>query len=957
MAKLSRQDLIEDDAIRSIITDLNKLEEQLNRIIKLQQTEIKSNYGQTAQELADLNRQIAMAESTLKQKNKVQQEEQKLTQQLNKSTDEEVRGKLRLQEATKEQRDSIRQLIREEKAQEGSIKSLRLANKRLRKERDQITTSTEEGRKAIQRINAEIDRNNAQVKENSDSMTQQKMNVGNYSDSIQDAIGSTGLFSREIAVLNAIQQSSSKILGILNKQTKANAVASKTAGASAKSMAVGTRISNVALKGLRATLVSLGIGVILIALGALVELFTQFQPVLDFTNKLFTALQGAIGAVVRSFGKLLSGDFKGFFTDVADGATDAWEAVERQVKAQRELEKQQQRTAKENARLNNQIKLNQRVARDTTRSDEDRRDAIEAINQATEQLLVNEKERIALEIEDLKAQAAQINNLDEREKKLTEVANKEAELIKIEGDLIVERDKAGKRQRELDREIEKRKEKQAKEEEKRLKESQKRWEDYTKRLEDIRISSIEDEGKRRIEQIRINANRELEEIIGNTIRAQELREAIIQQRDDKIAEIQAEIQSEKNKQLLDDELEMLKRRKNLYELKGQETLFVEQDIFEKQRELAKKELLKRYSEESRIVQEFEAETTELRRKMQADRDEQLNKEALERLKQNQELVRLEIQNEIDELGEMQIDKKRELEQELKEIEIQQVKDRLAEELQLVGDNETKKNLLREKARKEINAIEKRNITEVAQENQDAIVESFQELSQNVQQVLGELSNERKRQLEFQTKQVDQNVKTQQELAARGLDNQLAHTKQRQAELELERRREAEREERRQKALAYWALFTEFAKEEPNTAAGKALVQTAIAETIAGAFYDGTESLGDNDGAKPFASGRDGYLIRAHRGERIVPDYINKSLGGIKNEDLPDAINAYRNGSFMPFGFDSGSDKVVNELKKTQNEIRKSRIQVDWNSLDQRIERKIEGNVKKAIKHSLTKRRI
>lgn len=75
-----------------------------------------------------------------------------------------------------------------------SIKELRAANSQLRKDRDAVNLSTEEGRKLVEKLNVAIDKNNKTIKDNSSALEKQRQNVGNYTESIKDAAGELNLF-------------------------------------------------------------------------------------------------------------------------------------------------------------------------------------------------------------------------------------------------------------------------------------------------------------------------------------------------------------------------------------------------------------------------------------------------------------------------------------------------------------------------------------------------------------------------------------------------------------------------------------------------------------------------------------------------------------------------------------------------------------------------------------------
>src|SRR6186997_444419 len=69
-----------------------------------------------------------------------------------------------------------------------SIVSLRKANKELREERDKLSTSDATAIKKIDDLNKAIDHNNELIKKNSSALEKQRLNVGNYTRGITDAL-------------------------------------------------------------------------------------------------------------------------------------------------------------------------------------------------------------------------------------------------------------------------------------------------------------------------------------------------------------------------------------------------------------------------------------------------------------------------------------------------------------------------------------------------------------------------------------------------------------------------------------------------------------------------------------------------------------------------------------------------------------------------------------------------
>lgn len=86
----------------------------------------------------------------------------------------------------------VPQQKKEVEALAGSIVGLSKANKALRDERNKLDTATEAGRKRISEINEALDKNNKIIKENSSNLEKQRLNVGNYTKSIKEALANSG---------------------------------------------------------------------------------------------------------------------------------------------------------------------------------------------------------------------------------------------------------------------------------------------------------------------------------------------------------------------------------------------------------------------------------------------------------------------------------------------------------------------------------------------------------------------------------------------------------------------------------------------------------------------------------------------------------------------------------------------------------------------------------------------
>ena len=76
-----------------------------------------------------------------------------------------------------------------------TIKQARDQNKILNKIRNETNVTTEQGQKELKALNDALDSNNEFIKENADQYLQQKINIGNYKDSITEAFQELNIFN------------------------------------------------------------------------------------------------------------------------------------------------------------------------------------------------------------------------------------------------------------------------------------------------------------------------------------------------------------------------------------------------------------------------------------------------------------------------------------------------------------------------------------------------------------------------------------------------------------------------------------------------------------------------------------------------------------------------------------------------------------------------------------------
>jgi hypothetical protein len=200
-----------------------------------------------------------------------------------------------------------------------SIKDARTSNSELLKIRNELNLNTAEGVKAAEEINKKIDQNNEFIKENVSQLEKQKINVGNYTQSIKDAIGNTQVFGQSLTTLKTAFTPFAGIFSSLGKdakeaitQIKGTQVATEGLTTAQKASAIATNAVSGALKLFRIALISTGIGAIVVVLGSLIAFLTTTQAGIDkvtavtrplqaIFQSLLGLLQNLGGALVETF--------------------------------------------------------------------------------------------------------------------------------------------------------------------------------------------------------------------------------------------------------------------------------------------------------------------------------------------------------------------------------------------------------------------------------------------------------------------------------------------------------------------------------------------------------------------------------------------------------------------------------------------------------------------------------
>lgn len=278
-----------------------------------------------------------------------------------------------------------------------TVEKLAAENKKLADERKNLNINTKEGSDRVKEINDKINKNNELIIANSDKLKQQKMNVGNYTDSVKEALKQTGIWGVETSkVFDTIKSGWSKIKGFGSSIRNYFKVIAE-GGDTAK-----TKIKEIN-KAIKATV----IGLLLTAFASLVSYFTKSVE----GSKTLKAAFAAVGAVADTLigtltktGKLLFDIFTGNWNKLGDdlkSIDDNFANIGDNIKKNVEISKQEFQFAKDKretivkeASLTRDIAKLRLDAADKTKSNKERIDALRKSLEKEKQLTV-EKVKIA----------------------------------------------------------------------------------------------------------------------------------------------------------------------------------------------------------------------------------------------------------------------------------------------------------------------------------------------------------------------------------------------------------------------------------------------------------------------------------------------------------------------------------------------------------------------------------
>lgn len=347
-----------------------------------------------------------------------------------------------------------------------SIVALRKANKELRAERDLLSTSDEEGAKRIQEINEQINKNTKIIKENSSEVEKNRLNVGNYKNSIvaawketkkleaanlaliksQSKVNTSTIEGREeFDKLQKEIEENTKAIEEHNKSIKENIDNTEIFGTSIGNLKQGFAALTSPIGAVTAGLTALVAGYIKSSTGAKDFAFAQdrINFIMSKTIEMFGQLvgggngeggSGPLSKLITLWGKFLqyAPGINLLFRDQIDSLLEESEAAALAAENLRKLQIEQQRAGNAAKTFESAAETWRRIRDDQTKSYEERLKAIDAINQninASGTVRINVLKQ---EIEAIKEANANWKNQDNL---VVEIESKRREIADIEEEI------------------------------------------------------------------------------------------------------------------------------------------------------------------------------------------------------------------------------------------------------------------------------------------------------------------------------------------------------------------------------------------------------------------------------------------------------------------------------------------------------------------------------------------
>lgn len=289
----------------------------------------------------------------------------------------------------------VQNQLKIEKQQKGSLSSLRAELSNLTSAYDTLSRVEREGAKGKElqeKINAITD----ELKGAEEETQRFYRNVGNYKDAMLQAAEAQVPFISTLRNGVSVLQGAKNFVGGLKDelvkitvQYKAGTVTANTFSGAQKAAAITSNLLSTALKVLKLSLISTGIGAIVVLLGSLVAWLTKTQKGTEFLSNVMSSFGAIINVIIdriAKFGgaiaKFFSGDFSGAAKDMKDSFAGIGKEISNDTKqawvlndALQQLEKSETMLNMKRAASRSEIERLKLIADNTTKSLKERTDA------------------------------------------------------------------------------------------------------------------------------------------------------------------------------------------------------------------------------------------------------------------------------------------------------------------------------------------------------------------------------------------------------------------------------------------------------------------------------------------------------------------------------------------------------------------------------------------------------
>jgi hypothetical protein len=294
-----------------------------------------------------------------------------------------------------------------------SISEAREQNKLLNKLRNETNTTTKEGQAQLTALNAKLDANNEYIKENADQYLKQKINIGNYSESVKDALASLNPFNGGLSGFTQRAQEAGGAGNLLK-----NAFMQITTGI------WGMVKSSLAFI---ATPIGAIIAAIVVVATTMYNIFKSFTPIVDKVEQIFAGLSATLSVVKNTIISLVTGakSLGSAFSGLSGDMNKAYNSAVALKQAQQDLDDAMQATELSSAKARAEINKLNIQAKDRTKTEAERLALLQRAENLEKTVFNNRK---ANAVENLRIAKEQIRiNLNASNQ---EIANLETNFVK-----------------------------------------------------------------------------------------------------------------------------------------------------------------------------------------------------------------------------------------------------------------------------------------------------------------------------------------------------------------------------------------------------------------------------------------------------------------------------------------------------------------------------------------------